>query len=123
MRDLVAKYAETPVLISGRDSCLSVAQGYGFTRAVSMNQLSSALGPSATPFSAAPSAPDQSCPIAQGWGSVGDPFGAVLCMTDPSDWARDLQLCCDVVMSHGVPGRTPFAAGSPVEVRHIQHTL
>ena len=39
------------------------------------------------------------------------PIRAVLVFADPSDWARDLQLIMDVVVSGGVPGGEPAANG------------
>ena len=42
---------------------------------------------------------------AHGAATPGSPIKAVLVFTDPGDWGRDLQLCCDVMLHSGVlPG-------------------
>ncbi|GMH41606.1 hypothetical protein BSKO_09516 [Bryopsis sp. KO-2023] len=120
MRDLVPRLADSPVLLSGRGTVKSVASEYGFKKTVTTEELGRAM-PTATPFSSYPSLDGEGgriCPVrGDGLGTQSNPFKAVLVFTDPSDWARDLQLIVDVVMSGGVPGRVKLPPGSaPVEV-------
>jgi hypothetical protein len=45
---------------------------------------------------------------AHGSGTADAPIKAILVFTDPDDWGRDLQLCCDVMLCGGVlPGLRP----------------
>lgn len=39
---------------------------------------------------------------AHGAGTPASPIRAVLVFTDPDDWGRDLQLCCDVMLHGGI---------------------
>eukprot|EP00803_Ostreobium_quekettii_P010448 evm.model.scf_1116.2 EVM.evm.TU.scf_1116.2 scf_1116:15222-17869(-) len=107
-----------PVLVCGRGNSEKVAKEYGFKVTITTEQLARAL-PSATPFSAIPGLEeglDLCSPYQDGVGREGNPIRAVLVFTDPADWARDLQLITDVVMSGGIPGRKRPQEYSPVKV-------
>jgi hypothetical protein len=123
MRALAAKYADRPVLISGRHDVLNVARAYGFSKALSTEQLGAAY-PASTPFisylggqqqQGEQQQGQQQCPVwDRGWGTEEEPIAAVLVMHDPSDWARDLQLLSDVLLTRGVPARLAAAPeGAP----------
>jgi hypothetical protein len=45
------------------------------------------------------------------------PIKAILVFTDPDDWGRDLQLCCDVMLTGGVlPGLRPHPPNTDAHV-------
>lgn len=55
------------------------------------------------------------CPVHDlGYGTESDPFRAVLVLTDPLDWGRDLQIITDVVSTHGVPESRRLDISRPV---------
>eukprot|EP00798_Chlamydomonas_sp_ICE-L_P004388 gene4388-14514_t len=121
MKSLVPEFGNKPVLIAGRGDVMYVAKQYGFNRVVSTYDLGRAM-PSSTPFSQYPpvnfSSDAQICPVRDyKLGTEENPIEAVLIMTDPVDWGRDLQLVIDVVASNGVPTRNePLPGSSPVQV-------
>ena len=109
--------ADRPVLLCGKGSLLEVVASYGFQRAVSTEQLAAAY-PASVPLSTAASssaaaAASSGASLQQvlkgGIGTEAAPIEAVLVMTDPTDWGRDIQLIVDTVSSGGVP----VAAASP----------
>lgn len=57
------------------------------------------VGSSSTP-------PGHRCPVRDdGLATLAAPVQAILVMTDPRDWYRDMQLIIDTVTGHGVPTR------------------
>jgi hypothetical protein len=69
MKELQPEYQDASVLIVGRGRSLDAARAYGFSKAVSTQQLAAALGPDAVPFSTVPSQEalaaelQQPCPV------------------------------------------------------------
>eukprot|EP00210_Caulerpa_lentillifera_P005945 g5680.t1 len=108
MRDLSTSYGNKPVLVCGKGDLSHIASNYGFQKAVTTQELFHAM-PTASPFtSTAPLQPPDGvpCPIRDlQYGTQDAPFASVMVLTDPLDWARDIQLMTDVISSHGVPGR------------------
>jgi len=124
MAGLATRYADQLVLLSGRGDLPGVAASYGFRRVVTTQQLAAAF-PSAVPFTLQPDPPlsASECAVrAGGLAEEGAPVAAVLVMTDPADWARDLQLIVDVVSSRGTLNRAVATAqgDTPVPV-YIGH--
>ncbi|KAF5834329.1 HAD-like domain-containing protein [Dunaliella salina] len=113
MRSLVPALQNQPVLICGRGSVLDVAKYYGFKRCMTVEQLAHAM-PNAVPFAQLPGSaemrnkdgPAQELPTEE------NPIKAVLVLTDPRNWYVDLQIILDVLMSGGVPTRSPTESGS-----------
>uniref|UniRef100_A0A061RP60 Had hydrolase n=1 Tax=Tetraselmis sp. GSL018 TaxID=582737 RepID=A0A061RP60_9CHLO len=141
MMSLVQAYRTAAVVVCGKGTPLEVAASYGFENAASTEELAE-LHPSAVPlcFSLGFQAPPltASCPRrtpaspfvgragrggsgggrlrSSGFATADDPVRAVLVMTDPTDWGRDVQLIADLVASGGViEGRPPVPSG-PVKV-------
>jgi len=109
-RSLAAKYANTPVLIIGRnDGIIEVAKSYGFNQTVSSQQIARS-DPTAFPFWAqkedwvAGPSDDRYIPKLR-MGIEDNPIKAIFVMTDPSDWYIDLQLINDILIGGGVLGR------------------
>mmetsp|Transcript_27531 Transcript_27531/g.74478 ORF Transcript_27531/g.74478 Transcript_27531/m.74478 type:complete len:405 (+) Transcript_27531:147-1361(+) len=115
MRSLVPALQQQPVLICGRGSVLEVARHYGFNRCLTVEQLARAL-PNAVPFAQQPGnagMQNGGCPVEKlGLATEEHPIRAVLVMTDPRNWYVDLQIILDVLLSGGVPTRSPAISGS-----------
>jgi len=118
-QELLLELHESAVLVAGRHSALQVARAYGFKRAVSTQQLAAAYGAPAVPFSPVSRVHDEEPYSVRdlGVGTAALPICAVLVMTDPDDWFRDLQLISDTVISRGRPGEHfDVCGGSDVQV-------
>lgn len=110
MRRLVELYGDQPILALGRGATADLAASYGFSRALTAEDLR-ALSPGALPFSGAgPLAGETargrrpgSARRAREVLGEGGPIRAVLVFNDPSDWYAALQLTLDVVFGRGVP--------------------
>ena len=109
MRSLVPQYGKSRVLVLGYKDVVSVAKSYGFERVVTVPELH-ARHPSAYPFYEPEDLGSVTDTEASGDNNGNDNdnadevVGAVLVMHDPVDWARELQLTCDVLHSGGVSG-------------------
>ena len=75
---------------------MEVATSYGFTNVVTVEQLHAQTPILYNDMKAVPLDPD--C-------NAHAPIAAILVMIDPLHWGRELQLCCDVLQSDGVPGQ------------------
>ena len=111
MRELVPKYKDEPVLLVGKryEHLLHLAKEYGFKYPVSIEQYHKEfplLYPDMDPVDceALPSDLD----LKQ------RPIRAVLALTDPLMWGRELQICCDVLGSNGLPGSVLSDQGVPL---------
>ncbi|KAI3431576.1 hypothetical protein D9Q98_004626 [Chlorella vulgaris] len=120
MRQLAAMYADQPVLVAGRGQVQDVMHRYGFRHVLNLRQLARAM-PAAVPFhedqGLVSGRTDLPCYTKTlKYGSPEHPISAVMVLTDPSDWYRDLQLITDVLLSRGMPGHTSPPDAPPVAV-------
>jgi len=99
MKDLVQKYANDPVLLVGKhyDKLAHLADAYGFRYPVTVEQYHSQ-----TPLLYPDMEPVESPPLPRDLDLSKTPIKAVLALTDPIMWGRELQICCDV-LRQGVP--------------------
>jgi HAD superfamily hydrolase (TIGR01456 family) len=115
MRALAEKHGDENVLLVGKKygNLREIAEAYGFRSAVTVEAFHAAfplLYPDAPPVAGAAPPPD-------GW--LERPFGAVLAMTDPLLWGRELQVVCDVLRSGGVPAGDLGAGAPPAASQNV----
>ena len=96
MRALAERHGDEMVLLVGKryGNLEKIAASYGFNHFVTVEELHRAyplLYPDAPPEPAGPDARSASAL------DLDRPFGAVLALTDPLLWGRELQICCDVL--------------------------
>lgn len=101
MKGLVDLYHDKPVLIVGKnyDAHLDFARRYGFRFPISVEQYHRAmplLYPDMKPVEK--NVPELPVDI------LSTPIAAVFAVSDPLYWGRELQICCDVLRSTGLPG-------------------
>ncbi len=111
MKELVSEYKDKPVLIAGKryEHLLHLAKEYGFKYPVSIEQYHKEyplLYPDMDPVECEPLPDDLKLEET--------PISAVLALTDPLMWGRELQICCDVLGSNGLPGSVLKNQGVPL---------
>jgi len=101
MKELVPEYKDEPVLLVGKryEHLLHLAKEYGFKYPVSIEQYHKEF-----PLLYPDMDPVDCEPLSQGLDLKNTPIRAVLALTDPLMWGRELQICCDVLGSNGLPG-------------------
>jgi len=111
MRDLAEEFGEKRVLVLGKryEQLNAVMENYGFSDVVTAEQLHAQhptlYGDVAVEEAAAARVASWSRATAS------KPIDAVLALTDPVLWGRELQLACDVLRAPGgVPGGVPSSA-------------
>ena len=111
MRELVSKYKDDPVLLVGKryEHLIHLAKEYGFRYPVSIEQYHKEfplLYPDMDPVDCETLPSDLDLKR--------KPIRAVLALTDPLMWGRELQICCDVLSSNGMPGSVLAHQGVPL---------
>ena len=110
MRELAADYGDRLVLVVGKryDQLRAIAAAYGFKRVITIEELH---GQHPTLYGDVEVDPALSARV-EAWHA---PIHAVLALTDPVLWGRELQLTCDVLRScTGQPGSDDGGDGSQV---------
>jgi HAD superfamily hydrolase (TIGR01456 family) len=98
MREVAARHRNDLVLVVGKryDQLKDIAHSYGFMNVVTVEEYHAQhplLYPDVVP------------PPVERVEKWHQPIGAVLALIDPLMWGRELQICCDVLRSNGVPGQ------------------
>lgn len=103
LKSVVHEYADQPVLIlGGKDNEIrEVAENYGFKHVYTPLDIF-AWNPSIWPFYEMTPCQEETVKHAN---FAETPIAAVFVFHDPRNWALDIQILCDVIMSGGVPGR------------------
>ncbi|GJE96802.1 HAD-superfamily hydrolase [Phanerochaete sordida] len=114
LKTVVEKYANKPVLVLGgrNDDVRKVAEGYGFRRAYTTLDVK-AWNPSVWPFY--DMTPDERA-SAQPVDFSKTPIHAALVFHDPRNWALDVQVLCDIILSGGIVGGPYHEPAVPVEL-------
>lgn len=97
MREIATKHRKDLVLLVGKryDQLKEIAHSYGFENVVTVEEYHEQhplLYPDIVP---------KVVPRVEAWHK---PVGAILAMIDPLMWGRELQICCDILRSNGIPG-------------------
>ncbi|KAI0075369.1 HAD-superfamily hydrolase [Panus rudis PR-1116 ss-1] len=108
LKSVVEKYADEPVLVLGgvNDTIRKVAEGYGFNQAYTTLDVL-AWNPAVWPFHRLTESERASTKQVD---FSKTPIKAVFVFHDPRNWALDIQVTCDVIMSGGIIG-APYVHG------------
>lgn len=116
MKQLVKKYHNARVLVIGFYDSLKVAKHYGFTKAISPREFAQE-NPHLYPFLTL----EHKCtPF------FNEPISAIMIFHDSTDWALEIQLCCDILrggkpLGHGRRQCVPLYASNPDLVYPAEH--
>ncbi|EIW82570.1 HAD hydrolase [Coniophora puteana RWD-64-598 SS2] len=114
IRSIASKYADHPVLVLGgrNDVLRKVAENYGFKHVYnSLDVL--AWNPSVWPFHDL--TPEEKASI-KGADFSKLKIAGIFVFHDPRNWALDVQVMCDVILSGGTIGAGHATSSSPVDV-------
>jgi len=102
LRDLSSKYANQPVLVLGGklNSVREVAESYGFRKVYNTLDVL-AWNPAVWPFYQISQAERE---VAKPVDFLRTPIAAIFVFHDPRNWALDVQVICDVILSGGIIG-------------------
>ncbi|CAL1708220.1 unnamed protein product [Somion occarium] len=115
LKSVVDKYADEPVLVLGgvNDTIRKVAEGYGFKRAYTTLDVL-AWNPAVWPFHTLSESERASTKVLKRCSDLPHhspqvdfsktPIRAILVFHDPRNWALDVQVIYDVIMSRGIIG-------------------
>ena len=109
MRSLVPSLAHSPVLILGSANCMDIAREYGFGNTYSTNMMHAMypdIFPSLKPKEVLGRPSPSSIQLKD--------FKAILNFHDPQDWALDLQIASDIILSQALSSASiPYYACNP----------
>ncbi|KAK7685319.1 hypothetical protein QCA50_011682 [Cerrena zonata] len=117
LKSVVQKYADEPVLVLGGigDTVRKVAEGYGFKKAYTTLDVL-AWDPAVWPLH---KLTDAELARTKTVDFSKTPIKAIFVFHDPRNWALDIQVACDVIMSSGIiggPYQSPSNYGSSTGV-------
>jgi len=84
------------VLVSGKGECEQVANSYGFTKVVTIEQYAAHRSQMTPNLEELPFKKKLKV-------NLEEPISAIFCMHDPTLWGVSLQICLDILMSDGRP--------------------
>lgn len=108
------RYRNDRVLIVGTEQCESIAHGYGFVEAISVDRYVS-MHPEIYPFSKHYRLQVGTSDINH-FDATDRPFRAIFAMHDSVDMAQDLQVIIDVLRSDGRPGEALSKSHQDVQI-------
>lgn len=102
LKSVVHRYTDSPVLVLGgrNDDVRKVAEGYGFKQAYTTLDVL-AWNPAVWPFHDLTPSERESTKTVD---FSKTPISAIFVFHDPRNWALDIQIICDVILSRGIIG-------------------
>ncbi|GBE81065.1 HAD-like domain-containing protein [Sparassis latifolia] len=105
LKSVVDLYADHPVLVLGGkdDDIRRVAEGYGFKEVYTTLDVH-AWNPAIWPYHELTQSERKSVKDVD---FTQTPISAIFVFHDPRNWALDIQIICDIILSGGIPGGPP----------------